>query len=130
MDQPPQSKNAVRNRAIKVTVLVALAVFYFIFDPLSTRFMPQCVFHRMTGWDCAGCGSQRMLHALLRGNLRDAWEANALALLAIPFIGFLFWVDSQRTRRPELYRKVYSKWLIIISGIVIVGWFLLRNLLK
>lgn len=118
-----------RTRVIFFSLLAALAVFYFVFDPLTTRFMPQCLFHRLTGWECVGCGSQRMLHALLHGDLRGAWEANALALVSLPFIAFLIWLETQRTRRMRLYSRVYSLPMIIAVVVILVGWFILRNLL-
>lgn len=91
--------------------------------------MPQCVFHRLTGLQCVGCGSQRMLHALLHGDMAGAFRANAFALLSIPFIVFLIWVDSERMRRPELYRKVYSTKLIVSVGIAFAVWFVARNII-
>ena len=50
-------------------VVIIGAVFYFAVDPATFPFMPQCVFHRLTGLQCVGCGSQRMLHALLHGDI-------------------------------------------------------------
>lgn len=114
---------------IAAAAIAAAAVFYFIFDPLESSFMPQCVFHRITGLQCVGCGSQRMLHALLHGDVAGAFCANAFALLSIPFIVFLIWVDSVRMRRPELYRKVYSTKLIVSVGIAFAAWFVARNII-
>lgn len=114
---------------IAAAAVAAAAVFYFVFDPLESSFMPQCVFHRLTGLQCVGCGSQRMLHALLHGDLAGAFRANAFALFSIPFIVFLIWVDSERMRRPELYRKVYSTKLIVSVGIAFAVWFVARNII-
>ena len=111
-----------------VIVLIALAVFYFVFDPVEWRWMPQCVFHRVTGLQCAGCGSQRMLHALLHGDVAGAFRANAFVLLSLPAIAFLAWVETQRTRRPNLYKKVYSTALIVTVGILFAVWMVVRNL--
>lgn len=107
--------------------MIALAVFYYVFDPVEWRFMPQCVFHRVTGLQCVGCGSQRMLHALLHGDLAGAFRANAFVLLSLPAIAFLAWVETQRTMRPVLYRKVYSTTLIVTVGILFVAWMAIRN---
>lgn len=107
---------------------MAIATVYFIFDPLEYSWMPQCVFHRITGLECVGCGSQRMLHSLLHGDIAGAWEANAFALLSLPAVVFLGWVELNRTKRPLLYSKVYSTTLIIITGIAMTLWFIIRNL--
>lgn len=108
--------------------LIAVGLFYYFSDPLSSRFLPQCLFHKFTGLQCVGCGSQRMLHALLHGDLPAAFRANALAVMSIPMILFLAWVDINRTRRPVLYRKVYTTSLAVAAGVVLVGWFVVRNL--
>lgn len=104
------------------------AAFYFVFDPMEWGFMPQCVFHRVTGLQCAGCGSQRMLHALLHGDIAGAFRANAFAVVSIPAIIFLAWVELNRRKRPDLYKKVYSTPLIITVGILLIAWTIARNL--
>lgn len=110
--------------------MIAVLVFYYVFDPMLSRFMPQCVFHRFTGLNCVGCGSQRMLHALLHGDVAGALRANAIAFLSIPFILFLLWLETQRTKRQTLYARVYSKWFILLTGGVFVLWFIVRNILQ
>ncbi len=112
-----------------IVILAVMMLFYFKFDPMEWRFMPRCIFHELTGFECAGCGTQRMLHAMLHGRWGDAWEANPLGVVAIPFIAFLLWLETRRTIRPDLYRKVYSRTFIISVGCVIVGWTILRNLI-
>ena len=119
----------IRKWRAAVIVVAAFAVFYFVFDPMEWRWMPQCVFHRVTGLQCAGCGSQRMLHALLHGDIAGAFRANALVLLSLPAVAFLAWVECERTRRPQLYRKVYSTSLIVSVGVLLGAWMLVRNLL-
>lgn len=125
----PEGKSS-RLRWIVPAVLVAAAVFYYFSDPLTSRFMPQCLFHRITGLQCVGCGSQRMLHALLHGDLSGAFRANALALLSIPVVVFLAWVDINRTNRSQLYRKVYTTSLAVSIGVILVAWFIARNILE
>ncbi len=122
-------RRKLRTRWLILCALVAVALFYFIFDPLESRFMPQCVFYKITGLKCIGCGSQRMAHALLHGDLVGAFRANALALVSLPFIMFLVWVETQRKKRPGLYIKVFSTTLIITVGVVMSVWFIARNLL-
>lgn len=119
----------LKTRWIILCALAAVAVFYFIFDPLESRFMPQCVFYKITGLKCIGCGSQRMAHSLLHGDFVGAFKSNVLAFISLPFILFLIWVEMQRKKRPRLYAKVYSTPLIIVVGVVMALWFILRNLL-
>lgn len=122
-------KDIVKKWRVAIIVVVALAIFYFVFDPMEWRFMPQCVFHRVTGLQCVGCGSQRMLHALLHGDIAGAFRANAFVMLSLPAIAFLAWVEMQRKRRPNLYRKVYSTTLIVTAGVLMAAWMLVRNII-
>lgn len=115
--------------AVGVTALfVLLAVVYFFFDPLEAAWMPKCIWKVATGTDCPGCGSQRMAHALMHGDLHAAWHANAFALCMLPLIAFLLWLECRRERHPRLYRRVHSKMNIWIIAFAIVVWWVVRNL--
>lgn len=118
-----------RRLAIPLVVL-AVAAFYFLFNPLESPFMPQCVFHKVTGLSCPGCGSQRVVHHLLHGDLVSAFQANALMVCLIPGVAFLVWLETQRTRRPRLYTRVYSVAFIYVTGAIFAIWFVARNILK
>ena len=119
----------LKTPCIAILVVIACAVFYYIFDPLEWSFMPQCIFHKITGLQCVGCGSQRMIHALLHGDLHGAFAANAFALVSLPFLGALLWLELNRKRHPRLYASVHRRWVIIAIAILLMAWMLLRNLL-
>lgn len=112
-----------------ILVLLGGAVFYYLFDPMESRFMPQCLFHRVTGLQCMGCGSQRMIHALLHGDIAGAFAANAFGLVLLPFIVFMIWTETQRTKRPRLYQKVFSPIAITTLIILLILWLVVRNIL-
>ena len=125
--------NQIKPRALLVVslifVLVGGAVFYYMFDPMESRFMPQCLFHRLTGLQCMGCGSQRMIHALLHGDIPGAFAANAFGMILLPFIVFMIWTETQRTKRPRLYQKVFSPIAITTLIILLILWLVVRNIL-
>lgn len=79
--------------------LIALAFIYQKYDPAKYSLFPKCPFHLLTGFDCPGCGSQRAMHALLHGNLREAMGYNILLVISIPFLMVHF------------YHKLRSAWL-------------------
>lgn len=110
-------------------ILAVIALFYFIFDPMEWGFMPRCVFHQITGLQCMGCGSQRMLHALLHGDIAGAFKANALFTCSLPFILFLLWLEMYKRKYSRLYARVHSIFLIISVGVVLLLWMILRNIL-
>lgn len=115
--------------AIVVTVLViALAIAYYLFDPVEVKWMPKCIWKVATGTDCPGCGSQRMAHALMHGDLLGAWHANAYALCMLPVIIFLLWLEFAKGRYPRLYAAVYRPAVITSLAATIILWWVLRNI--
>ena len=103
------------------------AALYFFADPSRTSWLPRCLFLRLTGLQCPGCGAQRMIHALLHGDIASAWGYNAFLLLMLPLIALMIWAETQRKRRPEFYARFHSLPLIIGVGCAIIAWFIIRN---
>lgn len=112
---------------LAVAAVVAVGLLYFLFDPAESAFAPKCVFHAVTGWDCPGCGSQRMLHALLHGDMAGAWRANPFLLCAMPLLILLAFAALYRKRWPRLYSTVNSMPVIIAVSVAIIAWTIIRN---
>lgn len=118
-----------RNAYILVGVAVAaVCAVYFSVDPAVSRFVPKCLFHELTGWQCPGCGSQRMLHALLHGDIVAAWHHNAVLLLLLPLLAPLLWLELNRTRHPRLYMRVHSVSVALTAVSLLVAWWIFRNI--
>lgn len=111
-----------------IVLLAILAVVYFFFDPLEARWMPKCIWKMATGTECPGCGSQRMAHALMHGDVGVAWKANAYAMCMLPVIGVLLWLEVSRERHPRFYRCVHSPVMIWTLGLSVLFWWVMRNL--
>lgn len=109
---------------------VVFILFYFLFDPIKYGWMPQCLFYRITGLQCMGCGSQRVIHSLLHGDISGAWQANAFLVLSLPFLIFLLGTEFYRTRHPYLYAKIHSKATVVSVTVLLFIWFVLRNILS
>lgn len=110
-------------------ILVTLAVVYFFVDPMEVKWMPRCIWKVATGTDCPGCGSQRMAHALMHGDLRGAWHANAYALCMLPLIGGMLWLELFRKSHPRLYRRFHSPVIIQVLAASVLIWWLARNMI-
>lgn len=90
--------------------------------------MPKCPWYALTGWKCPGCGSQRMIHALLHGDLAAAWTHNAFLLCSLPLIAALGVIEADRRRWPRLYARLFRLPLYIAILLLLLAWTLLRNL--
>ena len=105
-----------------------LAVLYFTFDPSKDGFFPKCIVYRLTGFKCAGCGSQRAIHALLHGDVMGALRNNAVLPIAIIVVALYFWSDFRREKAPRLFNALNSGTAAIIAFVSIVVWTVARNI--
>lgn len=119
-------------RKIKIAsaavIVVAAGVLYYLVNPADSVWAPKCVFRAVTGFECPGCGSQRLLHALLHGDIAAAWHANAYLLCMTPVLLLMVYAAVRRQRFPRLYASVNSIPVIIIVSISLIAWTILRNL--
>jgi hypothetical protein len=106
--------------------IIAVGSVFFLFNPVTARFYPKCMFHEMTGLYCPGCGSTRALHCLLHGELREALHDNALAVIALPLVGVMVLRRSLRRRPPVQTSSFRPIWIVAFLA-VIVAFGVLRN---
>lgn len=126
-DTPPGSVKKPAPTILLVGALALGATGLFLFNPTTTPFYPKCLFHEMTGLYCPGCGSTRALHCLLHGELGAALHENALAVLALPLVGFMALRSVLRRRPPVAGRRFQPIWLVVVVA-VIVTFGVLRNI--
>ncbi|MEX2175787.1 MAG: DUF2752 domain-containing protein [Pirellulaceae bacterium] len=100
--------------------------------PVLGRPLPElCMFKRMTGWSCPGCGMTRCFISLAHGDLRAAWHYNPAGLLLFAVMAVqipLRTVQLIRIRRglPELRMWTLTQATFAVLGIILVGQWLLR----
>ncbi|MGD0251095.1 MAG: DUF2752 domain-containing protein [Verrucomicrobiota bacterium] len=78
----PPSLAFFAGAVLAATVLGSGAVLFF-FNPSTHGFYPVCLFHKLTGLNCPGCGGTRAAYQLLHGHLLRALRDNALFILAL-----------------------------------------------
>ncbi len=108
--------------------LLAACLLLFLFNPAEHAFYPVCLFHRMTGLDCPGCGGLRATHQLLHGHLAAAFRLNALFVCGLPVVaGWGLWQATRRLRKQPAAFHVppAALWLFLAAT---VAFTVLRNL--
>ena len=121
----------MRRSLLIVVILAVLLLFGFIYyaiDPSASTIFPRCTFLELTGYKCPGCGSQRAIHALLHGDVAEAFRYNALLLIAVPWIALCLYAESHRTRNPRLYARLNAPLLIWLFLAMVLIWWVLRNI--
>ncbi len=104
---------------------------YFKFDPGGGSVLfPKCAFYQLTGYQCPGCGTQRAVHSLLHGDLWGVWHYNAFLFVAVPLIVVYGYAEWRRTVHVRLYAVLSSRVAIYIVLALIIGWWVLRNVIQ
>lgn len=122
-----QSRDGMRTLLGLLTTFAAAGlVMLRIFDPATSGVFPPCPLHYLTGLYCPGCGSLRALHALMHGNVQQAWAMNPLTILFLPYLIYGLASEAVRLWRgrglplpllsPALIRTVFA--VIVLFGIV------------
>lgn len=100
-------------------VFLTIAAAVFAFNPQQVSVFPPCLFHRLTGLWCPGCGTTRALHQLLHGNLTAAFRFNPLAISLLPLVGYLIVRGDVGVVKPG--------WIWMLLGVAIT-FGVLRNI--
>ncbi|MBS6560978.1 MAG: DUF2752 domain-containing protein [Clostridiales bacterium] len=113
---------------IKRAVLVSIIGLGYAFFVQKTGYAIPCLFYKITGFYCPGCGVSRMCLALLKGNIKSAFYANQMIMICIPillFIGIKSIIEIKKYGKIKKKQKDILLWCMVI-GFVIFG--VLRNL--
>ena len=91
---------------------------------------PPCLILKMTGLRCAGCGTQRMISRLLRGDLLGAWGYNPYMFVVLPLAAFYaLWEALRYVREKPPLRKTRPAQMVLLAVLLCgVGFMVLRNL--
>src|SRR5215510_6288842 len=102
-------------------LLLAMAVLYRT-PPEQNRFAPPCMFHKLTGLHCPGCGATRAVYALMHLQPGEALRKNVLFVVFLPFIlfwsvrGVARWVRGEPSRSPGFLMRPRVT-LVVVSVI-------------
>lgn len=111
-----------RELKILLFILPILLIFIYFSVPTKGPILP-CIFNKVTGLYCPGCGMTRAIHSILRFQFIQALQYNALSL-AIPLFLITYCISK--------YKKMetISKYLLILMIVVSVSYGILRNIPK
>lgn len=117
------------NALLIFACVILVVLVYKKLNPLYSNIFPKCPFYYITGYKCPGCGSQRAIHELLNGNLKNAFSQNQLLVLSIPYIIFGFIVDKFNKKNKLLFirKYLYGQHAIYIIIIILFSFTFIRN---
>lgn len=122
----------MKNRVFKICKyilsLLLIGLSYGIFVR-KTGFAIPCIFYRITGLQCPGCGVTRMCLALMRLDFVAAYHYNKLLFIISPVIVFIIAQQIYRYIRFNDAKTPKAQTVILILLIVLlVIWGILRNI--
>ena len=114
-----------------ICICILLMVIYYTFDPMLSSWMPQCAFHKLTGWSCPICGFQRGLYALLHGQFLKALQSNWFLFGLSPVFFIIFYAEfiAKGYIGRKLQRVFCSKSSYLFLFITAIAWTVIRNIL-
>lgn len=124
-------RNSVHFRAgLQLTAVLGLLILLAFRDPNTVGSYPTCPFRLISGGLlCPGCGSMRMVHAVLHGHFLLAFRLNPLSFAFLPLVGWLvadlFTALLMGQHLPRFRPQPRTIWLLII---VIAVYTISRNL--
>src|SRR5262245_22215211 len=128
MSQLPIYRTRARHciiRTLMGVAVVAGAVMLYQVDPSTTRFLPKCPVHLLTGLHCPGCGSTRAIHCLLHGDVAGAIAKNALLVLMLP-LGFAYAWRTTRSPAFDWSTAIPASWICWFV-LLLIAFTLARN---
>lgn len=120
-----------KDRALLVALVVlGLAIAaYALRETGGVGWMPGCVFKNTTGLDCPGCGMTRGSHALLNGRIGDAFAFNPVGMILFPLGMLAVGVEVLGWVIGKPMRVVSGRWGATVFAVILIGWWILRNVM-
>lgn len=123
----PKFKNA--KFIIAFTAFTAILVYiYYIINPTESEWIPKCAFKQLTGYECPSCGSQRAIHKLLHGDIRNAFMLNPFAFISALYLLTIIYTTVSESQIAEKIKKyILHKYTIYAYLTLLFAWWFIRN---
>ena len=119
-----------RARKVIITTLSILVIgFLYGCFCMATGIAIPCLFHKVTGLLCPGCGVSRMFLSLMRGDIAKAAKYNGLLLFLLPFLLLIF--GDYLIRYVKTGKYILRKWenaVLYVMIVLLIVFGILRNL--
>ncbi len=123
-------KSELYRRAKNITVLcLAILILSFILLILAKKgIMIPCIFNKVTGLECPGCGNTRAVTALAGLDFKKALSYNPVFPLEFFYIGWVYVIASINYMKGKRFSyQPPIKLLDIIFLAVFLLWGIIRN---
>lgn len=122
-------KKRIRNVISISFILLIILISYYYLNHQYNIGIP-CIFYKITGYYCPGCGITRCIFAILEGNIYEAFKYNQLVFILIPFLSIYFIYNIYIyifNKENNLFKKI-PNYIYIILLIITISYGILRNI--
>lgn len=121
-----------KDRALlaSLPLLILMLGAYWLRNSCGAEWWPGCLFRKLTGFECPGCGMTRAAHALLNGRIAEAFAFNPVGMILLPvaLIAIGLEVIGWVREKPQPIRILTGRWGSSIAALVLITWWIGRNL--
>lgn len=118
----------IRNIILLSCLIVILIGLFYILTKIGISI--PCIFNKITGLLCPGCGNTRAAISLIKGDIVAAFSYNALFPVEFFYIAWVFIISSVRYIKGKRFSYVPPcQWLDIVILIMVSVWTVVRNIL-
>lgn len=118
----------MKKRILNVTVLIILLILILLFSLKILEIIDfKCIFRELFGIYCAGCGTTRMIKALLKLEFYKAFKYNPVMFIYFILFGIYFIYNSFIYIKENKIKKL-NFFIVIILIIILFIYMLLRNI--
>lgn len=111
----------MKKKFLLALVIILGGILYLkVLSPMFNIHIP-CIFKKVTGLDCPGCGMTRASLALLDGDIYQAFRWNMLVFFLAPLMA-LYLVLERKGVFPK-FNKILMGKMLFLTGL----FFILRN---
>ncbi len=106
---------------------------WMLYSLVLCNFLPEipCLFDRLAGIYCPGCGGTRAFKALLQGHfLLSIWYHPLILYMVTVGGGFMLTQGMHRIGIKRVKGWKFHNWYLYVAIIILCGNFLIKNLLR
>ena len=113
-----------------IFVLALVGSLFLYYHSPEEKMWLVCVFYKLSGYYCPGCGSGRACYSILHGRLRQAFRYNPLLCILLPWFALYVVVCAVQWLlhgRETISRRI-PVWATYILFLIIILYGILRNI--
>lgn len=109
----------------EINIGLIIGMLYAVFIKITGIRIP-CLFRKITGLKCPGCGITTFFINMFRGDIKTAISANPSLVLVLPLLGAV--LVSVYVKNSWDIKKRWTLWCLYLSLFFLLSFGILRNL--